>query len=83
MALALFGLLWYLRKRVKTAGVLFGIYLFVNGLERFFIEKIRINTNYILFGHEITQAEIISVALMLIGIIIVLKLNRKQLKSVQ
>ena len=83
MALALFGLLWFLRKRINIAGVLFGIYLFFNGLERFFIEKIRINTNYIIFGKEITQAEIISVGLMLTGIIIIFKLLSNYRKSIQ
>ena len=39
--------------------MLFGVYLILNGLERFSIEKIRINTTYTLFGNEITQAEII------------------------
>ena len=48
MALGLFALLWYLRKRINIAGMLFGIYMVVNGLERFFIEKIRVNTKYIL-----------------------------------
>ena len=71
MALALFGLLWALRKRITIPGVLFGIYMIVNGLERFFIEKIRVNTKYILFGQEITQAELISFAMIISGLVIV------------
>jgi phosphatidylglycerol---prolipoprotein diacylglyceryl transferase len=71
MALALFGLLWALRKRITITGVLFGIYMIVNGLERFFIEKIRVNTKYILFGQEITQAELISFAMIISGLVIV------------
>ena len=47
-------------KKITIPGMLFGIYLMVNGLERFIIEKIRVNTTYDIFGHEITQAEIIS-----------------------
>ena len=39
-----------------------------NGLERFFIEKIRVNANYVIFGAEITQAEIISTVLFLGGV---------------
>ena len=74
MALVLFGLLWVLRKRINIAGMLFGIYMIVNGLERFFIEKIRVNTKYIIFEKEITQAELISFGLIITGIIIVYRL---------
>ncbi len=68
MSLAIFGILWAMRKHIKVPGALFFIYLAFNGVERFFIEKIRINTEYnILSG--ITQAEIISFCLVLTGII--------------
>ena len=60
--------LWRIRKKVHVAGRLFAIYLFVNGLERFFIEKIRVNTRYSIFGFHPTQAEIISSLLMIAGI---------------
>lgn len=72
MSLALFAVLWYLRKRIKVAGRIFAIYLFVNGLERFLIEKIRVNTLQNLFGFHPTQAEIISTLLMIAGIILYL-----------
>lgn len=80
IALGLFAFLWSIRKRISVPGVLFGIYMIVNGLERFFIEKIRINTNYIIFGKEITQAEIISFALIITGLIIVFRLLKGQRK---
>jgi prolipoprotein diacylglyceryltransferase len=38
-----------------------------NGVERFFIEKIRVNETYNIIGSKITQAEIISVILVLLG----------------
>jgi phosphatidylglycerol---prolipoprotein diacylglyceryl transferase len=60
--------LWALRKRVKTHGVIFMIYLIVNGIERFFIEKIRVNDKLHAFGKEFTQAELIAVILVIIGI---------------
>ncbi len=82
MALALFGLLWALRKRINIAGMLFGIYMIVNGLERFFIEKIRVNTKYIIFEKEITQAELISFGLIITGIIIVYRLYAIHRKKV-
>jgi prolipoprotein diacylglyceryltransferase len=72
----LFFVLWMLRKRLKYAGVLFGIYLILNGLERFLIEKIRVNT--IMDSFNMTQAEIISFSLMLLGVLlIVFSLNKK------
>jgi prolipoprotein diacylglyceryltransferase len=72
----LFFILWMLRKRLKYAGVLFGIYLILNGLERFLIEKIRVNNN--MDNFNMTQAEIISFSLMLLGTsIIVFSLNKK------
>ncbi|SFW14916.1 prolipoprotein diacylglyceryl transferase [Chitinophaga sancti] len=64
--LLLFALLWSIRKKIKVPGMVFGIYLVLNGIERFFIEKIRVNTKYDIFGIHPTQAEIIS-TLMVIG----------------
>lgn len=64
--LLLFGVLWAIRKRTTVPGVIFGIYLILNGLERFFIEKIRVNTKYDIFGFHPTQAEIIAF-LMIVG----------------
>ena len=68
MSLAIFGILWAMRKHIKVPGALFFIYLAFNGVERFFIEKIRINSEYNILG-GITQAEIISFSLILTAII--------------
>ena len=68
MCLLFFSFLWAIRKRIHIPGILFCIYLAMNGVERFFIEKIRINTEYDILG-GITQAEIISTCLVLIGIV--------------
>ena len=67
MSVLIFIFLWSLRKKLKTPGVIFSIYLILNGLERFFIELIRVNNTYDIFGYHITQAEIISVVLVLSG----------------
>jgi prolipoprotein diacylglyceryl transferase len=67
-AFAIGGILWGIRKRVTIPGVLFFIYVFLNGIERFWIEKIRINDKYNVLGFEWTQAQIIAVCLVLIGI---------------
>ena len=66
MAGFIFTFLWSIRKRIKVAGVLFFTYLALNGVERFFIEKIRVNTEYNILG-GITQAEIVSFCLVVLG----------------
>lgn len=76
MALIIFLILWALRKRLKTAGMLFFIYVFLNGVERFWIEKIRVNDKYDWF-FNLTQAEMIALGLMIIGIIGALVLWRR------
>ncbi|WP_341840542.1 prolipoprotein diacylglyceryl transferase [Chitinophaga caseinilytica] len=63
---AFFLVLMGIRRKVTTPGVIFGIYLILNGLERFFVEKIRVNTKYDIFGFHPTQAELIS-SLLVIG----------------
>jgi phosphatidylglycerol---prolipoprotein diacylglyceryl transferase len=69
MAIILFGVLWAIRKRIKIPGLLFSIYLILNGMERFLIESIRVNTKYHIFGVGVTQAQLISSALVIAGII--------------
>ena len=77
--LILFGILWAIRKKIRIPGFLFGIYLIFNGLERFFVEKIRVNVKMNFLGMQITQAELISFGLIILGIIILIytKKNNK------
>jgi prolipoprotein diacylglyceryltransferase len=77
MAFILFLLLWSLRKRLKIPGTLFALYLIVNGVERFFIEKIRVNTKMHAFGLNFTQAELISSLLIVTGIILWFYLRKR------
>jgi prolipoprotein diacylglyceryltransferase len=63
---------------MKTAGIMSSIYLMVNGVERFFIEKIRVNTKYHIFGHSITQAEIISTIFFIAGLVMLIYILRKK-----
>ena len=69
MAVGLGGVLWGLRKRITIPGMLFFMYLIFNGMERFWIEKIRINERYEVLGFQTTQAEFIAVVLMVIGVV--------------
>jgi phosphatidylglycerol:prolipoprotein diacylglycerol transferase len=77
MCLILFFVLWSLRKRINIPGVLFSIYLIFNGIERFFIEKIRVNTLYHVNGFGFTQAELISTLLFFTGIAGVVYFTKK------
>ena len=77
MCSVLFLVLWVLRKRLKLAGSLFALYLILNGLERFMIEKIRVNNKMEFLGMEITQAEIISSLLVITGIVMWIFLRKR------
>ena len=78
MCLLLFVLLFSLRKKIKLPGRLFSLYLIVNGLERFLIEKIRVNSTYSIFGLHPTQAEIISLLLVITGAVLWWVTGRKK-----
>lgn len=68
--LFLFFVLWFVRKRIKVAGQISGLYLIFNGVERFFIETIRVNTKYEALPFQPTQAELISVILVICGVLL-------------
>jgi phosphatidylglycerol:prolipoprotein diacylglycerol transferase len=63
----LFAILWKLRKHPFAGGWLFSVYFLLTGLERFLIEQIRVNNTFMVFGLELTQAEVISVLIMALG----------------
>ncbi|HWV72292.1 MAG TPA: prolipoprotein diacylglyceryl transferase family protein [Pseudosphingobacterium sp.] len=77
ICLVLFAILWILRKQIKTPGSLFCIYLILNGVERFFIELIRVNAKYHLGDLSFTQAELISTIMVLSGIAGLIYTGRK------
>ncbi|MEM9546311.1 MAG: prolipoprotein diacylglyceryl transferase family protein [Bacteroidota bacterium] len=70
------GLLWIWRKRIKIAGMVFALYLIYNGIERFFIETIRVNERYDYFGLNWSQAQFISVGFIVAGIVGVIYLMK-------
>jgi phosphatidylglycerol---prolipoprotein diacylglyceryl transferase len=73
--------LWNIRKRLKIHGMLFMIYLVLNGIERFCIEKIRVNDKLHAFGLTFTQAELIAVLLIIIGTVGGIVLYKKHQKA--
>lgn len=77
--LLLFIFLWAIRKRIKAPGMMFGIYLVLNGLERFTVELIRVNNTYTIFGFHPTQAEIISSLLAICGLVLIFISRRRNL----
>ena len=82
----LFFFMWAMRKHIKVPLVMFGLYLFLNGTERFLIEKIRVNKLYTVFGLETTQSELIAVCLAVAGILLMVfaySLNTKSKKNLK
>ena len=68
-----FYFLWKLRKKETPDGLLFMYYMIGTGVSRFLIEIIRINPRYV-FG--LSEAQIISVILILIGIVGIIYLRK-------
>jgi prolipoprotein diacylglyceryltransferase len=64
-----FGLLYLFKNRFKIPGLVFFVYMVYNGIERFFIEQIRVNEKYEMFGLNYSQAQYISIAFVIIGLI--------------
>lgn len=67
-ATILFAILFRFRDHRHMAGWLFWFYITLNGVERFFIEKIRVNNRFDLLGITMTQAEIIALAFVVVGL---------------
>jgi phosphatidylglycerol:prolipoprotein diacylglycerol transferase len=66
-ALLLFGVLHRCRLVHARPGYLFSLYLLLAGFERLLIEKIRINPRHEWLGISATQAEVVSVVLIVTG----------------
>jgi phosphatidylglycerol---prolipoprotein diacylglyceryl transferase len=79
MGVALAGLLWGVRKHPFLGGWLFSLYIVLAGVERFLIEKIRVNIKYSVFGFELTQAEVIATLFIVGGgIMLYLRSRRRE-----
>ena len=68
MAVVLFAVLWSLRKHPFRAGWLASLAVLFFGVERLLIEQIRVNNVFEVLGMEVTQAEIISVIMIVLGV---------------
>lgn len=76
----LFIFLWSIRDKIKAPGMMFGIYMILAGVERFFIELIRVNTKYFIGSFGFTQAELISVFMVIGGIALIVISKRTPVK---
>jgi phosphatidylglycerol:prolipoprotein diacylglycerol transferase len=82
MGTLIFIFLWTRRKKIKTPWTMFGIYLMLNGLERFTIELLRVNISYdVSGGISLTQAEIIAVFLIISGLGMIIWSRRNNSKA--
>lgn len=72
-ATLIFLFLWKIRRRTMPDGKLFVIYIVASSLERFFIEFIRINPRMLL---GLSQAQLISVVLVGLGVYATIRLGR-------
>jgi len=77
ICLTIFSILWNLKYKMKK-GFVFSLYLFLAGSERFLIEFIRTNPKY-LFGFS--GAQIISIIMILISIILFLEFSKTKYSS--
>ncbi|MEI8052747.1 MAG: prolipoprotein diacylglyceryl transferase family protein [Bacteroidota bacterium] len=76
----LFFIMWFNRNRIKTPYLMFGLYLSLNGSERFLIEMMRVNRSY--GSLKLTQAEIIALLLIASGLLLIL-IAKKTIKKVE
>jgi len=83
VCILLFFFLWSIRKKITTPGVFFGIYMILTGVERFFIELIRVNTKYHVLGINFTQAELISILMVLGGAALCFtQINKRKVQAI-
>ena len=73
MGLAIFGVLWSTRMRLAVPGISFSLYLVLSGVARFAVEFIRLNP---VVAWGLTGAQLISLALVAVGIAGVIYLPR-------
>ena len=75
----LFLIMWLKRGSITVPYFMFGLYLTLNGLERFLIEMMRVNIQYT--GLHLTQAELIALVLIISGAVLMLISKKIQQKT--
>ena len=82
-AVLAFLFLYNIKKYIKIPGLLFCIYLILNGIERFLIEIIRVTEKYMFLGLNITQAQIIGILITILGLIGIFYLKKQYHEPIQ
>ena len=77
MSLVAFGVLWSVREHPFRAGWLFALFMVLSGIERFLIEQIRVNATVDLLGLAVTQAEIVAVLFVIVGVVGLVVLGKR------
>jgi phosphatidylglycerol:prolipoprotein diacylglycerol transferase len=67
ICMLMFTGMWLVRRHITMPGLMSFLYLILMGIERFFIEYIRTTIKYNVFGLVLTQAQIISGLMFLVG----------------
>lgn len=68
LCIALFGVLWALRNKLQRAGLMFFLFILLNGAERFLMEYIKVNPVYCIGRLCLTQAQYIAILFIITGI---------------
>ena len=69
ICIGLFGLMWAIRTKVNIPGFMSFFYLMLIGIERYFIEIIKINIRYNILGISLTQAQVVSILEFVVGMV--------------
>ncbi|SEN12197.1 phosphatidylglycerol:prolipoprotein diacylglycerol transferase [Chitinophaga rupis] len=77
LCILLFGVMWMLRKRLKTAGAMFFLFLILNGAERYLIELLRITPKYPVCGMQLSQAQMIALLFIAGGVAGIISQRKK------
>ncbi len=74
MGTGIFAFLVAIRKKITIPGMLFGIYLVLNGIERFLIEFIRVNDRY---AFNLSLSQFIALGLVAFGVILMVYFKKR------
>ncbi len=80
--LLIFLFLWvFVRKRYKKDGTIFGLWMILYGIFRFFIEIFRADERGLFFNNLISSSQIIAIISVVVGIAVVLLPNESSLEN--
>lgn len=68
ICISLFAVLWLLRDKLRRPGLMFFLFILLNGLERFFMEFIKLNQLTCIGNTCLSQAQYIALAFIITGI---------------